>query len=128
MSISPHQGQDSTHDELDVIKATRCGWTLNGHLVKDNIINVPAGITNVLLFETAPDLVDPSIHLRTTGAPPRLPIDLFVPTDVPIHDFLPAGQYILICRFRDILAGDINGTLNVGTGTEDPRGDANVSV
>ncbi|AKF85860.1 hypothetical protein MFUL124B02_17735 [Myxococcus fulvus 124B02] len=119
MNSSSHQRQDSTHREPDVIQATRCGWTLNGHPVKDNIINVPAGITNMLLFETADDLVDPRIRLRTKCAPSRQSIDLFIPTNVPFHDFLPAGQYTLSCRFRNVLAGDINGTLNVGTGTGD---------
>ncbi|MBZ4402395.1 MULTISPECIES: hypothetical protein [unclassified Myxococcus] len=128
MGIPPKQRQDPARGGLDVIKATRQYWLHNEKPVKDGRINVTAGSTHVLLFMTAHDLGDARIQLRTQGFDSRPPVDLFVPKNVPIPDFLPAGQYTITCQFRDVLAGEITGTLNVGMGTEEPRGNSHVNA
>ncbi|MCP3163961.1 hypothetical protein [Myxococcus qinghaiensis] len=112
-------------ETIDYIRATKGGWTRNGNLCPSNAIHVLAGSDVLLQFSADPDLSKPEIHFEYTPRETGVPINIIIPMGVPIPNILPFGTYALVCQTADKSPmSDIRGTLNVGTGPEDSRGDA----
>lgn len=117
-------------ETINFIWAMKDGWTCNGNPCARNAVHVMAGSHVLLQFSTDPNLREPQIHLEYTPRETGELIDIIVPTGVPIPNILPVGTYTVVCRCRTAdgsLDSDIRGTLNVGTGTEDLRGNSTLT-
>ncbi|AKF85861.1 hypothetical protein MFUL124B02_17740 [Myxococcus fulvus 124B02] len=100
--------QRPTNNE-DTLEAVPDGWCFNGRPFGSGA-TIDIGPGDTIDLEAAPSLLRPTFYLD--GRQVQTPIRP------------PSGRHSIECRYTENggeTAGDITGTLNVGTGTDDSR-------